>query len=392
MGDMELAQRGSHLSADDRRLLTRALDLAEQGRGRTSPNPMVGAVVTRDSQILGEGFHARAGMDHAEVAAMKAAAPGAMPPDFGGLLRGTTVYVSLEPCAHYGRTPPCADTLIAAGVARVVVAAEDPSPRVSGRGLARLRAAGVRVDVANGELEQRARRQNGPFRKWVTTGLPFVTYKYAMTLDGKVATERGHSAWISGAVSRRLVHEERAASDAVLVGAGTLRADDPLLTARDVAVERQPLRVVVDSHLSLSASSALVASAGENPTLIVCAASVDAGRVDEVRGWGIEVEPVDVDAKGRPSPQAVARVLGARGLQSVLMEGGPTLAAAWWESGLVDRVMAFVAPIVIGGAGAPGPLPARGGERMDEALRLKDARVERVGEDVLVVGFVGDPY
>ncbi len=283
------SQHPELLTAVDEGLLARALDLAEGGRGLTAPNPMVGALVVRDGVVMGEGFHARAGDDHAEVVAMRAAAPGEPPPGFGGHLRGATVYVSLEPCAHVGRTPPCADALVAAGVARVVVAAEDPSPRVCGRGLARLREAGVQVVLAGGGLERRARRQNGPFRKWSTTGLPFVTYKYAMTLDGRVAAETGHSAWISNDVSRRLVHGERALSDAVLVGVGTVRADDPLLTARGIGATRQPLRVVVDPRLSLKREFALVQSVAQGPVLAVGGAAATPARVDEVRGWGVDV-------------------------------------------------------------------------------------------------------
>ena len=380
------------LNAADEEWLKRALDLAERGRGRTAPNPMVGALVVKDGVLLGEGFHCQAGDDHAEMAALRAAAPGASPPDFAGLLRGVTVYVSLEPCAHYGRTPPCADLLVASGVERVVVAAQDPSPRVCGKGLARLREAGVQVVLAGGALERRARRQNGPFWKWSTTGLPFVTYKYAMTLDGRVATECGHSAWISNEASRRLVHEERAASDAVLVGAGTLRADNPLLTARDVGAVRAPLRVVVDPRLSLGPECALVRSVAQGPVLAVCGAAVDQARVDEVRAWGVEVEVVESDATGRPQPRAVAQALGGRGVQSILLEGGPTLAGAWWDGELIDRIMAFVAPKLAGGLTVRSPLQAAGVWRMDEAVQLQDARVREIAGDVLIDGFISSPY
>lgn len=380
------------LSIRDEELLARALDLAERGRGRTTPNPLVGAVVAIDGRVVGEGFHARAGEDHAEVAALRQAAPGHVGPEFGGVLRGACVYVSLEPCAHFGRTPPCADTLISAGVTRVVVAAVDPSPQVSGRGLARLRDAGVEVVLAGGCLEHRARRQNGPFRKWATTGLPFTTYKYAMTLDGKIAAESGHSAWISGEAARHLVHLERAASDAVVVGAGTMRADDPLLTARDVGAWRQPRRVVVDPRLTISRSNALVRSIDEAPLLVVCGDRASRERRDEVAGWGVEVVESEADAQGRPLPESVARILGERAVQAVLLEGGHRFAGAWWEAGLVDRVMAFVAPLVVGGEAAPGPLSIPGRARMDLALRLQETTVQEIEGDVLITGYVGVPY
>lgn len=380
------------LSARDEELLARALDLAERGRGRTAPNPIVGAVVTRDGRVIGEGFHARAGQDHAEVVALQAAAPELTAPDFDGVLRGACAYVSLEPCSHFGRTPPCTDALIAAGVTRVVVAATDPFPQVSGQGLARLRRAGVEVVLSGGHLERRARRQNGPFRKWAISGLPFVTYKYAMTLDGKVAAESGHSAWISGEASRRLVHQERAASDAIVVGAGTMRADDPLLTARDVDAWRQPLRVVIDPRLTISRNNALVQSVGEGPVLVVCGERAPQARREEVAGWGIEVVGVESDAQGRPLPESVTRLLGGRDVQAVLLEGGHRLAGAWWEAGLVDRVMAFVAPLVVGGEAAPGPLSIPGHSRMDLALRLQDTAVQEIGGDVLITGYIGVPY
>lgn len=380
------------LTGRDEQFLSRALDLAERGRGRTAPNPLVGAVVARDGRILGEGFHEQAGSDHAEIVALKAAAPHQQPPHFGGELEGVTLYVSLEPCVHHGRTPPCVDTLIAAGVHRVVVGAIDPSPKVSGRGVARLRDAGLEIEVVGGALEHRARRQNGPFRKWSTSGLPFVTYKFAMTLDGKVATQAGDAAWISGEAARRIVHQERAYSDAVVVGAGTMRADDPLLTARGVEVFRQPVRVVVDSRLTIRRDSALAQSAGVAPVLVMCAADVPQIKRDLVAEWGIEVVPVPVDESGRPRPRAVAEALGARGVQSVLLEGGPVLAAAWWNEGLVDKIMAFVAPVVVGGSSAPGPLPVEGCDRIAEALRLLDSRVEAVPPDALITGYLTEPY
>ncbi|MHB1343905.1 MAG: bifunctional diaminohydroxyphosphoribosylaminopyrimidine deaminase/5-amino-6-(5-phosphoribosylamino)uracil reductase RibD [Thermoleophilia bacterium] len=376
------------ISENDRHFLERAIALAERGRGLTSPNPLVGAVVVRDGRVVGEGFHAAAGQDHAEIVALNSVAG----PDYADTLRGATMYVTLEPCCHQGRTPPCTRALIASGLDRVVVAADDPSAWVHGQGLAQLRAAGLIVEVADGDLNYKARRQNDAFRKQVTTGLPFVTYKYAMTLDGRVATESGDSRWISGEDSRRRVHQYRAWSDAVLVGAGTLRRDDPRLTARDVAVHRQPMRVVIDPGLGISENAALVRTVAEGPVLLVCAESVPMESVEAVRSWGVEVVSSACDQTGLPSPRSVALLLAERGVQSVFMEGGPRLAAAWWDAGLIDRLLTFVAPVVAGGSSSPGPLPAVGYAHMDAALRLRDVEVRPSGADVCMSGYVGEPY
>jgi diaminohydroxyphosphoribosylaminopyrimidine deaminase/5-amino-6-(5-phosphoribosylamino)uracil reductase len=353
----------------------------------TSPNPVVGAVVTIEGRIAGEGYHAGAGEDHAEIVAMRRSGGD----DFRARLRGATVFVTLEPCCHHGRTPPCTDALIEAGVSRVVVGSPDPSSKVNGQGLAQLRRAGITVDVADGDLAYRARRQNDAFCKSVTSGLPFVTYKYAMTLDGRVATEAGDARWISGEESRALVHRHRAWSDAVMVGSRTMTRDDPLLTARGVDAPRQPLRVVVDSTLSIGQQYKLVQTISEGPVLVVCAEGVSPGRLEQVRSWGVETETVAADSRGHCLPRAAATLLAARGVQSVLLEGGPRLAAAWWDAGLVDRVLAFVAPVVAGGAASPGPLPARAYPHMDAAQRLRDVEITPSGPDVLVSGYLRGP-
>ncbi len=371
----------------DRHFLETALALAERGRGLTSPNPVVGAVVVVGGRVVGQGFHAAAGQDHAEIVAMKAA----VGDESAGRLTGATVYVTLEPCCHHGRTPPCADALIAAGVSRVVVGAEDPSAWVCGKGIQRLLDAGITVDMPEGDLAYRAKRQNDAFRKHVTAGLPFVTYKYAMTIDGRVATESGDSKWISGEESRLRVHAFRARSDAVLVGAGTFRHDDPELTARDVPVHRQPLRVVVDTQLKVAREAALVRTVDKGPVLFVCSSEIPEARLEEVRTWAVEVAPVPLGADGHPEPRTVGRLLAQRGVQSVFLEGGARLAASWWDAGMIDRIVAFVAPVVAGGAASPGPLPARGYDHMDAALRLRDVEVEKSGVDVMLSGYVGEP-
>lgn len=382
--------------------MERALALAEKGQGQASPNPLVGAVIVSGDRIVGEGYHAGPWRDHAEIDAMKDALrragglegePGDGPaPLSGEELAGTTMYVTLEPCCTYGRTPPCTSALIAAGFGRVVVGAVDPSPEVNGRGLERLREAGIQVDLAEGELARRLKRQNNGLRKSVATGLPFVTYKYAMTLDGRVATDTGDSRWISGPESRELVHRWRAWSDAVLVGTGTLRRDDPSLTARAVACQRQPLRVAIDPELSITGEAALVKTAGEGPVLLICGPEVTAARRAEVEAWGLETAVTTRDGVGRLGPEAVARLLAARGVQTVLMEGGPRLAGSWWAAGLIDKVATFVCPQVVSGLENHAPLIGAGSQAITDCVPLREIEVERIGSDVLISGYSKEPF
>jgi diaminohydroxyphosphoribosylaminopyrimidine deaminase/5-amino-6-(5-phosphoribosylamino)uracil reductase len=315
------------------RHLERALELAERGRGQTHPNPIVGAVLARDGEVVGEGWHERAGGPHAEMVALRAA---------GERARGATLYVTLEPCVHHGRTPPCSDALLKAGVARVVAAALDPHPGHGG-GLERLRAAGVEVELAEGEVAFRARQQNEAWRTWSALGRPFVTYKVAVTLDGRVTVPG--SRWVSGEESRRLVHELRAGADAVAVGMGTVRADDPRLDARGVHARRQPRRLAF-GHGPLPGGSEL-----------------------ELRTGPLRDE---------------LEALAAEGVQSLLLEGGPTLAASFFDEDLVDRVLVFVAPRLSGaGPSAVGPLA--------RPVRLHRLAARPVGEDVLLDGYVHPP-
>jgi diaminohydroxyphosphoribosylaminopyrimidine deaminase/5-amino-6-(5-phosphoribosylamino)uracil reductase len=319
----------------DASFLERALELAERGRATTHPNPVVGAVVVSGDEIVGEGFHERRGEAHAEAIALAAA---------GERASGSTVYVTLEPCAHHGTTPPCVDALVAARVARVVVGQADPNPQVDGGGIARLRAAGVETELADGEVAFRCRQQLEAWRTWIASGRPFVTYKVAVTLDGKV-TARG-SRWVSGEASRRLVHELRAASDAVAVGLGTVRWDNPRLDARDVPTPRgQPRRLAF----------------GRGP--------LPEGSELELRSGPLEEE---------------LQSLAEDGVQSLLLEGGPTLAAAFLERDLVDKVLVFVAPTVSGeGQGMLAGLPA--------PVRLTRLRAEPSGDDVLLTAYVHEP-
>jgi diaminohydroxyphosphoribosylaminopyrimidine deaminase/5-amino-6-(5-phosphoribosylamino)uracil reductase len=365
----------STLLQTDSEHLARAVELAEGGRGRTSPNPLVGAVVTKDGKVLGEGFHTAYGEAHAEREAL--AACGAAD------TRGATLYVSLEPCCHHGQTPPCTDAILAAGITRVVVASDDPTEKASGRGLGILRDEGVEVLVAEGELAARARLLNQSFRKHARSGRPHVVFKSAMTLDGKVATRTGDSKWISGEASRELAHHWRAARDAVAVGIGTALADDPQLTARYPGVERQPRRVVFDSEARLPLDSQLVRGAGEIPLTVVVSRAAGRLATDALEVAGADV----IVATGENEPARVRSALdqlGSAGITSILLEGGPHLAGAFLDAGEVDEIRLFVAPVVVGGSSARDPLEGEGVERIAQATRALSFDVERVADDVLI--------
>ena len=308
--------------------------LAERGRGTTHPNPVVGAVVVAGDEVVGEGWHERAGSPHAELVALEAASE---------RTRGATLYVTLEPCAHYGRTPPCVDAIVAAGIARVVVGAPDPNPKTDGQGFARLRQSGVDVELLDGEPARRARRQNEAWRTWIAAGRPFVTYKAAVTLDGRVVVPE--SRWVTGEESRRRVHELRAASDAVAVGTGTVRADAPRLDARGVEAGRQPRRLAF--------------------------------------GTGPLPEGSELELVSGPLDETLKQ-LAAEGVQSLLLEGGPTLASSFLREGLVDKLLLFVAPTLAGSG------PRWVGE-LGAALPLARLEAERVGDDLLLTGYIREP-
>jgi diaminohydroxyphosphoribosylaminopyrimidine deaminase/5-amino-6-(5-phosphoribosylamino)uracil reductase len=357
--------------------LARAIELAAGGRGRTTPNPLVGAVVVKDGEVIGEGFHTAFGAPHAEREAL--AACSADP-------RGGTLYISLEPCCHHGQTPPCTEAILEAGIARVVIASDDPTEKASGRGLGILRDEGVDVVVAGGELASRARLLNQPFRKHARTGRPFVLFKSAMTLDGKVATRTGDSKWISGEASRRLAHHWRAECDAVAVGIGTALADDPLLTARNPSrppVHRQPRRIVFDSEARLPLDSQLVRGAADIPLTVVISRAAPRLAADALEVAGADV----IVATGENEPARVRNALsqiGAAGITSILLEGGPHLAGAFLDAGEVDEIRLFLAPVVLGGSHARDPLEGEGVERIAEATRALTLDCERVADDVLI--------
>jgi diaminohydroxyphosphoribosylaminopyrimidine deaminase / 5-amino-6-(5-phosphoribosylamino)uracil reductase len=363
------------LQETDRVHLARAIELAERGRGRVSPNPMVGAVVVRDGEVIGEGWHTAVGRLHAEREAL--AACGEEP------TAGATIYVSLEPCAHTGRTPPCTDAIIEAGLARVVIASDDPSEHAAGRGPGMLRDEGIEVVFADGDLATRARRLNQPFRKHARTGRPLVVAKSALTLDGKVATHTGDSKWISSSASRELAHRWRAESDAVVVGIGTALADDPQLTARIPDVHRQPRRVVFDSEARLPVDSQLIRAAHEVPVTVVVSRAAPRAAADALEAAGAQV----VVASGQNEPARVRSALdelGSDGVTSILLEGGPKLAGAFLDAGEVDELRFFVAPVLLGSSGARDPLEGQGVERIAEATRALSLDCERSGEDLLL--------
>ena len=352
---------------DDAQYMEEAFALAERGRGSTHPNPLVGAVLVRDGQVVGRGWHHAPGEPHAEAMALDEA---------GLLARGATLYCTLEPCSHHGKTPPCADALVGAGIARAVIALGDPNPLVKGRGLRKLGEGGIVVDLKDGEWGARAREQNAPFLKFHRGGLPLVTYKAAITLDGKVAAAGGDARWISCLDSRRAVHELRSRVDAVMVGAGTVRRDDPELTVR-LAEGRDPVRVVITHDGDLPPGAKVLATAKQTRTIIVADHAGDAARrLIETRG----AELLEV---GEGGLKATLEALAALGLLDILCEGGPTLAGELLAAGLIDRVLLFVAPLIVG-RGAPDLFAAPAVSAVDGAWRLTDVSWRPVCDDLLL--------
>jgi diaminohydroxyphosphoribosylaminopyrimidine deaminase/5-amino-6-(5-phosphoribosylamino)uracil reductase len=359
----------------DEAYVERALGLAERGRGLTSPNPMVGAVVVSGGRIVGEGYHEGPGNPHAEAVAVARA---------GARARGATLYTTLEPCDHFGRTPPCTDAIVEAGIVRVVSAIADPNPIVDGRGFAKLEAAGV--EVRRGVLSELAERQLEAYAKHVRTGHPFVTWKMAASLDGKVAARDGSSRWITGEAARADVHRLRAGADAIVIGAGTALVDDPSLTVRDPSYRgRPPLRVLVDARGRVPETGDLFD--GSAPTLVATTDQAPADRREAWRARGAEVVEYESEA-GRVPIGRLFGDLGKRDAQGVLLEGGPTLAWSAIEEGVVDKVVLYLAPRLIGGGRAPGILGGRGFAPLSTALGLSVVSFDRVGEDLRVEAYV----
>lgn len=352
-------------------MMRRALALAKKGVGRTRPNPAVGCVIVRNGEIVGEGWHKKAGTPHAEIHALHAA---------GERAAGADVYVTLEPCSHFGKTPPCADALITAGVGRVFVGMIDPNPAVSRRGIEKLISAGI--EVTTGLLEKECQAINRPFIKQMTVGLPYVTLKSALTLDGKTATAIGDSRWVTGERARRLVHRMRSTTDAVMVGVGTVIADDPLLTCR-IRGGRDPMRVIVDSSLRLPLSAQVLTLKSTSRT-VVATISNDSAKIRELHLLGAEVV-ICKEKDGQVDLGDLLRQLGKWGVQSLLLEGGANLAAAFFREHLIDRCIFFYAPKLVGGEGI-GLFTGKGVGMMAEAVPLDDVTIRRCGDDFMVEG------
>lgn len=361
----------------DHQYLKMALDLAAEAMGRTSPNPMVGAVVVREGEIVGTGFHARAGTPHAEVVALKNA---------GDSARGSTLYVTLEPCCHHGRTGPCTEAVIASGVRRVVAATTDPNPLVAGKGLDRLREAGLEVDV--GVMEEEARKLNEVFIKYITTGRPFVVMKAAVSLDGKIATRSGDSKWITGPEAREYGHRLRDRYDAIMVGVNTVLADDPALTSRPAREGRDPVRIIMDSSARTPPGARVIKGPSEAPAVIAVTGSAPRDRVQKLREAGAQVVTLPANGEGRVDVPALMEHLAGREITSVLIEGGGEVHASALSSGMVDKAAWFIAPMLIGGRDAPGPLAGRGPLRLQEAVVLERVSVSRMGNDIFIEGYI----
>lgn len=354
-----------------------ALRLAAKGRGRTSPNPMVGAVVVKAGRVIASGWHRKAGEPHAEAIALKKAGKNA---------KGATLYVTLEPCSHTNkRTPPCSPLVIASGVKRVVVAMIDPNPRVSGGGIRAIRRAGIAVTT--GVLEAEARRLNEAFVKQVTTGMPFVTLKIAQTLDGKIATASGESQWITGPEARQEGHRLRGGSDAILVGVNTVLADDPSLTAR-IPGGRDPLRVIVDSNLRTPPQAKIVTQRSNARTLIATLErSAKSGKLDDLLDAGAEVL-LAKGREGRIDLKSLMRVLGGFGILSVLIEGGAEVHAAALQAGIVDKVVLFIAPTLMTGKDSLCSIGGISPKKLAHAIRLRDVSSRSAGNDLMIEGYI----
>ena len=358
---------------EDIEYMRRAMELAERGVGFTNPNPMVGAVIVKGGKVIGEGWHERCGEWHAERNAFKNCTVPA---------EGATMYVTLEPCCHYGKTPPCTEAIIEHGIARVVVGMEDPNPLVAGKGIALLREAGI--EVVCGVEEEALREQNRVFLKYISTKLPWVAMKTAMTLDGKIATRTGDSKWITGAEARAYVHELRHRFMAIVVGIGTAVADDPLLNCRSEGRGvRQPIRVVVDSNARLSLDSQLVKTAGEYRTIVAHTRFAPEESVKALRETGVEML-LCKEKEGLVDVRNLLELLGQSGIDSILLEGGGSLNYTFLAEGLADELYAFIAPKIVGGMNAKTPVEGAGMEKMADAINLELENVLNVGHDVLL--------
>jgi diaminohydroxyphosphoribosylaminopyrimidine deaminase/5-amino-6-(5-phosphoribosylamino)uracil reductase len=359
---------------DDEQWMRKVLRLAEKGRGRTSPNPLVGAILVKNGKVVGEGYHARAGEAHAEIIALQRAREKA---------KGATLYINLEPCTHYGKTPPCAPQVVKAGVKKGIIGMEDPNPLVRGKGIETLKKAGL--NVRTGILERECRRLNEAFCKYITAREPFVILKIAATLDGKIATREGDSKWISGEASRRFVHRLRDEVDGVLVGIGTVLRDDPLLTAR-IKGGRDPCRIVLDSQLKIPEEAKVF---GDSPTKVIIAATESApkDKIERLGNKGVRILTLE-SKEGRIDLKSCLSKLGEIGMMSLMVEGGNQVNGSFLDERLIDKLLLFLSPRLIGDPEAPGIFGGRGVSKLQEAIPLKEMKARRIGEDVLLEGYL----
>ena len=361
---------------EDLRYMQMALDMAKLGRGYTNPNPMVGAVIVKDGQVIAKGYHHCCGQGHAEVEAFKNAGDQDV--------TGATIYVTLEPCSHYGKTPPCADKIIEKKIGRVVVGALDPNPLVAGRGIEKIRNAGI--EVTTGILAEESIKLNEIFMKYIVNKEPFVLYKSAMSLDGKIATASGESQWISCEASRKEVHELRHQYMAIMVGSQTVLDDDPMLNCRLIE-GKDPIRVIVDSSLRIPMTARLVKTARDIRTIVACTPSADEKKIKDLQNAGVEV--LIIEAKdGHVDLKKLTEELGRMQIDSILLEGGATLAAAAFEAGIVDKVQMYIAPKIIGGITARTPVGGNGVEHLSDAWQLKDITARNIGNDICITGYI----
>lgn len=365
------------MRGEDIHYMHMALELAVKALGRTSPNPLVGAVVVRDGQVVGSGYHARAGTPHAEVHALREA---------GGKAKGATLYVTLEPCCHHGRTGPCTEAVIKAGIAKVVVAMRDPNPKVAGNGVKILQNAGITVET--GVLEEQSRRLNEVFIKYISTKLPFVILKTAMSLDGKIATAGGESQWITGPESRAMAHLLRDRCDAILVGVGTVLADNPSLTTRlPDGGGKDPVRVVLDSRAGTPVEARIITQKSQAPTIIAATSGAPREKLRLLSDAGAQIMQLPAGVNGVSLPELLRR-LGEQEITCLLVEGGAGVNGSFIEQNLVDKVFWFVAPKIIGGRSAPGPVGGAGITALADAMKLSDISLHRLGEDICIEGRV----
>ena len=358
----------------DEKYMAEALAIAQYARGRTSPNPMVGAVVVRDGRIVGQGWHRQAGTPHAEVHALQQA---------GELARGATMYVTLEPCSHHGRTGPCTEAVIAAGIKKVIVAMTDPNPLVAGQGIQKLRAAGI--EVVEGVMAKEAAEINEVFIKWISTNIPFIVLKSAMSLDGKIAAHTGHSQWITGSKSREFVHQLRDCYDGILVGIGTVLADNPSLTTRLEPQGKNPVRIIVDSKARIPLDAQVITDG--LPTIVAVTTEAPQEKLEALRALGITI--LTTEAKqGRVDLRRLFEILGQQKITSILIEGGASINATVFAENLVDKINWFIAPKIIGGTGAPGPVGGIGIADVNQATLFEDIKMESIGEDILISAYL----